>query len=46
MKKVIKKFIMLLVVMFLTTGCLKYNVSMEIKSNKKVNFSQNIYEKS
>lgn len=37
MKKIIKKFIMLCMVMFLTTGCLKYNLSMEVKSNKKVN---------
>lgn len=37
MKKVIKKFIMLCMIVFLTTGCLKYNVNMEVKSNKKVN---------
>ena len=37
MKKVIKKFIMLCMIVFLTTGCLKYNVSMEVKSNKNVN---------
>ena len=37
MKKIIKKFIMLCMIVFLTTGCLKYNVTMEVKSNKQVN---------